>query len=195
MEKLSRILAVTALVTLLASCGVFLAPKKGRWNIQDPGNELLTFKPSLYGYVEGTTWHDGLMELYAWPGSKIILMRFNTQDFPDSVAASYIKLQVNMSPANDADLFIHRIVRAWDAATIEYAIADDPVGFFDGSAEVMVRIPATIPVGEDVQITLSEIYSGGKDKLTNGLIIHSTEQLMFYSTESGTGPILFIEPG
>jgi len=194
-EKLSRLFVIAALVALLASCGVFFAPKKGRWNIQDPGNDLLTFKPSADGYVEGTTWHDGVPELYAWPGSKIILMRFNTKEFPDSVAASYIRLKVNMNPSNDADLFIHRIASTWDISTIQYTVADDPVKFFDDSAEIMVTIPSGIPVGEDVQIPLSEIYSGGKEKLSNGLIIHTTETLKFYSAESGTGPILFVEPG
>ncbi len=194
MKRLFRFLSITTLVAMLASCGVFFAPIEGRWNIKDPSNELLTFKPSADGYVEGTVWHDGVIDLYAWPDSKIILMRFDTAEFPESVAASYLKLQVYMAPQNDADLSIHRIISDWDTATIMYSIANDPGRFYDDSAEAQFTISKSVKIGDDIQIPLTEVYNGGKDKLTNGLVILSSKELKFYSTESGKGPVLSIEP-
>lgn len=194
MKKIAGRLTIITLVTMFVGCGVFFAAKEGRWNALDPDNELSTFNPSIDGYVEsGVGWIGDKPTLYALPSSKLILIRFDTGDFPDSVAASYLKLKVNTQPPNDADLAIHRIIQSWDA-TISYSLADDPVAFYNGSSVATAKIPASIPVGEEVLIPLTGIYSGDKEKLGNGLIVSSSVTLQFDSSESGMGPLLLIEP-
>lgn len=189
MKRLFRFLSITTLVAMLASCGVFFAPMEGRWNIKDPSNELLTYKPIINGYLEGTVWHDGRdEELYAYPDSKAILLRFSTGDFPDSVAASYLTLAVSMQPGSDADLYVHRILQPWDGLSFTQP-PDAMPGFFDDAFSVAKLSKSTA----EILIPITSIYSGSKDNLTNGLIIYSEVPVKFYSAELGTAPLLSIE--
>jgi hypothetical protein len=195
-ERLSRLPVIVTVVVVLGSCGVFFAPIEGRWNIKDPGNELSTFNPTIDGYAHSTTplW-EGSVDLLAWPTSKIILLRFDTADFPDVVAASYLRLTVKVPPSPDAaELSIYRIRSDWDTSSMSYAVADDPVKFYDGSAVARYTIPTSVKAREDIQIPVTGVYSGSKDNLSNGILIYSSVDMTFDSTETGTAPLLSIEP-
>ena len=190
MERLFRFLLVAVFAVVFVSCGVFFSSMDGRWNIKDPDNELLTYKPIIDGYLEGTVWHDGRDEdLYAYPDSKAILLRFSTGDFPDSVAASYLTLTVSMQPSGDADLYVHRILQPWDGLSFTQP-PDAMPGFFDDAFSVARLSKSAV----EILVPITSIYSGSKDNLTNGLIIYSEVPVKFHSAELGTAPLLSIEP-
>jgi hypothetical protein len=196
MERLFRFLLIVVILVALASCGVFFSPIEGRWNLDDPKNELLTFRPIIDGYAHNTDpfWVESDY-LLAYPGSKIILLRFDTAGFPDVVAASYLQLTVATQPPTEGTvLSIYRIINAWDTATMTYAIANDPAKFYDRSAVATFTVPTSLYTGDHIQIPVSEVFSGDKDELANGIIIYSSENVTFDSTETGTAPLLLVQP-
>ena len=196
MERLFRFLLIVVILVALASCGIFFAPIEGRWNINDSKNELMTFRPIIDGYAYSSVppW-EGAAELLAYPEMKIILLRFDTAGFPDVVAASYLQLTVAPQPPTEGTvLSIYRIISAWDTATMSYAIANDPAKFYDGSTVATFTVPTSLYTGDHIQIPVTEVYSGDKDELSNGIIIYSSENVTFDSTETGTAPLLLVEP-
>jgi hypothetical protein len=195
MERLFSFLLIVVILVALTSCGIFFAPVEGRWNIDDPKNELMTFWPIIDGYAHnGTPVWENLKELIAWPDSKIILLRFDTAGFPDVVAASYLQLTLTTAASPDTELSIYRIVGDWDTDNISYDLVNRPGTFYDGSAVVRYTVPSSIYTGEYIQIPVTEVYSGAKDELSNGIIIYSSVTVTFDSTEIGTAPLLLVEP-
>ena len=198
MERLFRFALIVMILVALVSCGVFFTPIEGRWNIADPKNELLTFTPIIDGYVHYNAtpvWED-LMELIAWPDSKIIVLCFDTADFPDVVAASYLRLTVKMKPSPDAaELSIYRIISSWRTSEISYDFVNNNPGvFFDDSVVTRFTVPSTVYTGDHIQIPVTEVFSGDKEKLSNGIIIYSSIEVSFESTETGPAPLLLVEP-
>jgi hypothetical protein len=156
----------------------------------------LTFRPIIDGYAHNGTpvWEDS-KELIAWPDSKIIILRFDTAGFPDVVAASYLQLTVATQPPTEGTvLSIYRIISAWDTATMTYAIANDPAKFYDRSAVATFTFPTSLYTRDHIQIPVSEVFSGDKDELANGIIIYSSVTVTFDSTETGTAPLLLVQP-
>jgi hypothetical protein len=196
MERLFRFLLIVVILVALASCGVFFSPIEGRWNLDDPKNELLTFRPIIDGYAhdKGTPPWEESDELIAWPDSKIIILRFDTAGFPDVVAASYLQLTLTTAASPDTELSIHRIIGDWETGDITYDFVNRPRIFYDDSTVARFTVPTSIYAGQQIQIPVSEVFSGGKDELANGIIILSSMTVTFDSTEIGTAPLLLVEP-
>ena len=196
MNRILKSIIIVIVLSALASCGIFFTPMEDRWNPADPKNELETFNPVVDGYAHASAppW-EGSKELIAWPNSKIIVLRFDTGDFPNVVAASYMQLTVNAPISADAELLIFRIISDWDTATISYDVVDlNPGTFFDDSQVTQFTVPGSVSDGEQIQIPLAEVFSGDKEKLANGIIIYSSVNVTFGSTEIGTPPVLLVEP-
>ena len=198
-KRAIRNLTIVAVVLLLASCGVFFVPKQGRWNVEDPDNELETFTPSVDGYTYiSDGWHDGAELLRVHSDTKLILIRFNAASFPDTIATSYLKLTVASGPgAGGTDLEIYRVIGDWDPP-IDFTTAANQTTemFFDDAAKAVVTIPSEVGGGDEILIPLDNVFSGGKDQLKYGIIIFSFPDLMeFESMELGAGPVLLVEPG
>ena len=196
MDRILKSILIVIVLSALASCGIFFTPLEGRWNPADPKSELQTFNPTIDGYAHSTTplWV-GDMSLLAYPGSKIVVLRFDTGDFPRVVAASRLRLTLAASASPDTQLSIYRIISDWDAGTISYDVVDlNPGTFFDNSRVTNFTVPTSVPGGEDIEIPLGEVFSGTKDELANGIIIYSSENVTFKSTDDGTPPVLLIEP-
>jgi hypothetical protein len=176
---------------MLVSCDVFFATRDGRWNVLDPKNELETFKPSLDGYVEnGAGWNEG-PKLIAWPSSKIVLMRFDIANFPDTVSASYLRLFKLTSTSAGSQLRFHRIKESWDTL-VSYTEAGVDGTFYDSTA---LTVEMSQDPLEEMTVSLTEIFSGDKDTLRHGIIIFSeSEMVEFDSSESPSGPLLMLEP-
>jgi hypothetical protein len=193
MDRILKLLPIVIILSALASCGIFFTPMDDRWNPADPKNELLTFNPSLDGYVEGgATWNDS-GDLYVYPGSKITLIRFDTADFPRVVAASYLQLSATLELSPGPVLEIYRITNDWDPSRILYYDVT-PGDFYDDS--VVAAFPVTGYVSE-IEIPLGEVFRGNRDDLANGIVIFSSQNVTFHSSEtglSGTSPVLLVEP-
>jgi hypothetical protein len=193
MDRILKLLPIVIILSALTSCGIFFTPMDDRWNPADPKNELLTFNPSLDGYIEGgATWNDS-SDLYVYPGSKITLIRFDTADFPRVVAASYLQLSATSELSPGPVLEIFRITNDWDPSRILYYDVT-PGDFYDDS--VVAAFPITGYVS-DIEIPLGEVFRGNRDDLANGIVIFSSQNVTFHSSEtglSGTSPFLLVEP-
>jgi hypothetical protein len=169
---------------------------EGRWNIADPKNELLTFNPIIDGYVHFNAtpvWED-VTELIAWPDSKIIVLCFDTADFPDVVAASYLQLTLRAAASTGTELSIHRIIGDWEPGDISYEYFDSyPGTHFDDSRVTRFTVPTSVGAGQ-IQIPVTEVFSGDREDLENGIIIYSSMAVTFGATEIGTAPLLLVEP-
>jgi hypothetical protein len=197
MDRISKLIVVVGVLSALASCGIFFTPMEGRWNTADPKNELLTFNPSLDGYVEeGATWNDNTV-LYAYPpppsGIKAALLRFDTADFPRVVAASYLQLTATSKLSAGQVLYFYRIIRDWDPGRITY---DDVISgdFYDESLVTIFSVPGDV---SDIQIPLGDVFIGNRDDLADGIVMFSPDSLVFHSSEpvtTGTPPLLLVEP-
>jgi hypothetical protein len=196
MGRIPKFILIAVLLPLLASCGVFFTPMEGRWNPADPENELLTFNPSLDGYVDGGGWNDGSTYLLAtYYSSKIILMKFDAGALPETVAASCLRLTVDGSASGDVNLYVYRIIQSWDSGTVDYTTASSPGIFYDDSKTVVAIVPYSYGTGDEVNIPLTGIFSGERDLLQNGVVILSDpEERHFGSTGLGTAPLLLVEP-
>ena len=158
MERLFKFLLISTIVAILASCEIFYAPINGRWNIDDPKNELLAFNPIIDGYVHSVDplWV-GSDNLLAYPKSKFILMRFDTNGFPDSVAVSYLQLTVQEKPSSDAELLIYRIISNSEPGTFTYYVVNDEPGiFYDDSRVAKFTVPKSVQAGEQIQFPVTE---------------------------------------
>jgi hypothetical protein len=195
MERLFKFLLISTIVAVLASCEIFYAPINGRWNIDDPKNELLAFNPVIDGYVHSVDplWV-GSGNLLAYPGSKFILLRFDTNGFPDSVAVSYLQLTVQEKPYSNAELLIYRIISNSEPGTFTYNVLYEPGRFYDDSRVAKFTLPKSVQAGEQIQFPVTEAFSGDKDGLANGIMIYSPVNIGFYSTETGTAPLLLVGP-
>ena len=196
MARILKFVLIIVVLSALVSCGIFFTPMDGRWNPDDPKNELLKFNPSLDGWVEGATWNDTTV-LYAYPpppsGIKAALLRFDTADFPNVVAASYLQLTATSELSTGQVLYIYRIIRDWDPGRITY---DDVISgdFYD---ESMVTTFTVRDYVFDIQIPLGDVFKGNKDDLVNGIVIFSPDSLVFHSNEpvtTGIPPVLLVEP-
>ena len=204
MNRILKSIIIVIVLSALASCGIFFTPMEDRWNPADPKNELETFNPTVDGYAHNssTTWEGALEQLLAWEKSKIILLRFDTDDFPIVVAASYLRLWLVAAPSADTQLSIYRIKSDWepDPDDLEfYNTVNNRGVFYDDSLVINITIRKSAPAGEYIEIPLSEVFSGERDDLANGIIIFSNvpAALTFHSTESGvsgTAPVLLVEP-
>ena len=187
--RILRGIAIVSILLALLSCNIFFMTKKGRWNPMDPDNELQEFKPSIDGYVES-----GFVDstsLLAQPSAKIILMRFNSGDFPDVLAASYLWMYKLSDNSGNPELEIFRIIEEWDSS-ITFSVANDPGRFFNDSIVTRVRVPAEI--GE-VQIPLGDVFKGDRDNLQNGIIIFANDETVeFEASETPYSPLLLVEP-
>ena len=204
MDRILKSILIVIFLSALASCGIFFTPLEGRWNPADPKSELLSFNPTIDGYAHNSsiTWEGTLTQLLAWENSKNILLRFNTDDFPRVVAASYLRLWVIDTPSVNTQLSIYRIKSDWqpDADDPEFYNTVNNAGvFYDDSRVTNFLVPAFSPIGEYIEIPLGEVFSGKKDELANGIIIFSNvaDAMTFHSNESGvegTRPLLLVEP-
>ena len=175
------------------SCDVFFATKVGRWNIFDPDNELENFYPTVDGYVQNTDpgWEEKL-NLCADPGLSVILIRFNEGNMPEAIAASYLWLNKTSTNGTCGQLEIYRIIQPWDGS-ITYSVANTPGDFYDEKAVVNLALPGS---PEEMLIPLTDIFSGSKEKLANGIIIISFDETAeFDSSEMPNPPVLLLEPG
>ena len=195
MARICKSILIVMALAALASCGIFFAPMDGRWNPDDPKSELQMFNPIVSGYVHNVapTWVD-TGSLLAYPGSKIILLRFDTDDFPNVVANSYLRLTVQDPPSSDAELSIYRMTSDSDPKTLIYTELDrEPALLYDDSK--VSKFTISYGLGEQVQIPLTEVYSGKKEDLANGILIFSSENIGFYPTgDQINEPVLLVEP-
>jgi hypothetical protein len=197
MARVPKLVLIVIILSALVSCGIFFTPMDGRWNTADPKSELLTFDPIVSGYVQNVApaWVD-TGTLLAYPGSKIILLRFDTGDFPNVVANSYLRLTVQDSPSCDAELSIYRMTSDVDPKTLVYdELTRDPVTLYDASEVTKFLIYCGTGYDEQFQIPLTEVFTGKKEDLANGILIFSSENIGFYPAgDSATAPVLLVEP-
>ena len=59
-----KLVGIVVLIATLLACEAFFATKLGRWNPQDPANELEKIEPSVDGYVFSSSWFDLLFVSY-----------------------------------------------------------------------------------------------------------------------------------
>jgi hypothetical protein len=196
MDRLLKLFLIVIVLSALASCGIFFTPMEGRWNTADPKNELQTFEPIIDGYVEAGISGLQMGSLTANDGcSQIIVLCFDTTDFPRVVAASKLQMTLAATASPDTVLSIYRIISDWDRDTISYDVVDGIDGaFFDSSRVTNFTVPTTVAAGDDIEIPLGDVFSGKKDDLANGIIICSTEYVTFKSTNDGMPPLLLVEP-
>ena len=196
MDRALKSILIVIVLSALASCGIFFTPMEGRWNPDDPKNELQTFNPTIDGYAHSTTplWV-GDSSLLAYPGSKIIVLRFDTADFPRVVAALRLQMTIATAISGDAQLSIFRIISDWDTATISYDVVNGiDSTFYDDSRIATYTIPGSVSAGEEIEIPLGEVFSGNRDDLKKGIVIYSSINVTFKSTEDGSPPVLLVEP-
>ena len=195
MARILKSVQIVIVLSALVSCGIFFTPIEGRWNTADPKNELLSFDPVVSGYVHNVAplWVD-TGTLLAYPGSKFVLLSFDTNDFPKVVANSYLQLTVQDPPSYDAELSIYRIITDREPGTFDYYVIDEEAGvFYDDSA--VTKFTISYGVGEQVQIPLTEVFTGKKEDLANGILIYSSENIGFYPTvDTLNAPVLLVEP-
>lgn len=195
MDRICKSALIVLVLSTMVSCGIFFTPMEGRWNSDDPKNELQTFNPVVSGYVHNVapTWVD-TGALLAYPGSKIILLRFDTGDFPNVVANSYLRLTVQDPPSYDAELSIYRMTSDSDPKTLIYSDLDRaPALLYDDSK--VTKFTISYDVGEQVQIPMTEVYTGKKEDLANGILIFSSENIGFHPTgDQIFEPLLLVEP-
>jgi hypothetical protein len=199
MDRIPKLFLIVIVLSALASCGIFFTPMDGRWSTADPKNELLTFEPLVAGYVDGqlTGFQSDSLDSYYKPGidptcCQIILLRFDTGDFPRVVAASHLRLTGDPEKIPDLPVLeIYRINKDWDPTRITFGdvVSGD---FYDDSVVTSFSIPGDVV---DIQIPLGDVFSGEKEKLANGVVICSSESMSFYPKDDfNQGPVLLVEP-
>ena len=209
MDRIPKLFLIIIVLSALASCGIFFTPMDGRWNPIDPKNELLAFNPTIDGYAHNVTpvpspdtWEGDLTQLLAWKDSKIILLRFDTADFPRVVAASFLRLWLVETPANNTKLSIYRIKNDWQPNDDFYRTVNQPGVFYDDSQVTNFTVSSSESADKYIEIPLGEVFKGERDKLANGILIYSDYNgaLTFLSKESGdiigngSPPLLLVEP-
>ena len=195
MDRIPKLILIVLVLSTMVSCGIFFTPMEDRWNPDDPKSELQMFDPIVSGYV-----HNGVPPwvatgtLLAYPGSNIILLRFDTRDFPNVVANSYLRLTVQDPPSYNAELPIYRMTSDTDTKTLIYTELDrEPALLYDDSK--VTKFTISYSVGEQVQIPMTEVYTGKKEDLANGILIFSSENIGFYPTgDQINEPVLLVEP-
>jgi hypothetical protein len=182
---------LAAVVSLcFVCCGVLFAEKTGRWNPLDPDNELLSFTPSIDGYVDSTSWHDG-GDLIANGSLAIVLIRFDSSDFPDVVAQSYLRLAKYSANTVDPELEIHRVIQPWDSS-VTLAEVDNPGIFYDDTTEQRVVVPKD---STELLISLDDVFIGEKDRLAYGIVVYAPVELLQLGSVHGPDPpTLLTEP-
>jgi hypothetical protein len=191
MMNTAKLIGIVILIATLLACEAFFATKLGRWNPQDPANELEKIAPSVDGYVFSAWVGDS--DLKAEPGVKTILLRFDTSELPDQIDAAYLDLFKTNLAANDPVVRVHRIIEEWDTATISFTQVDsgsfvDPIDF------LLITIPKDLNVW--IRLDLTDILQGSASGLTYGIAIYAeTTSVDFDSSGQSNRPTLLVQPG
>jgi hypothetical protein len=173
------------------SCDYFYSPVRGRWNVLDPKQELVVSAPVVDGYVSSGGGWQGDANLIADPSTSVILMRFDTEDFPDIVKASYLRMTKISANTADPTLEIYRIIQRWDSS-ISFTEVYTPGVFFDDKHQERVVLPKS---ATEVVVPLTEAFSGSSSSLSWGIVIFSRDELVqFEQSEGPIPPVLLIEP-
>jgi hypothetical protein len=118
-------------------------------------------------------------------------MRFNTDDFPDIVKASYLRITKISANSADPSVGIYRIIQPWDD-TVSYATVNTPGVFFDDKHQEQVVLPKGVA---EVVVPLTEAFSGSSSSLSWGIAIFSRDELVEFEHSDGPiPPVLLIEP-
>jgi hypothetical protein len=186
-----KLVGIVILIATLLACEAFFTTKLGRWNPQDPANELEKIKPSIDGFVY-STWDD-TSDLKAEPDVKAILLRFDTSNLPDQIDAAYLDLFKTNLAANDTVVRVHRIIEEWDTATITFT-QPGYGSFVDPNERVSVTILKEVK--DWVRLDLTDILQGSSSGLKYGIAIYAeTASVYFDSTRDPNPPILLVQPG
>ena len=173
-------LVVTAtLLIALAGCDVFLAGKCGRWNPNDPKNELssrsMVLTPVLDGFVHGNSlpaetynsvFEETFLQYDRWDagstGYCYTLMLFDLASIPAdaSITAAGLTLHFDLLASGGEPLEAARIVQTWDPATVEFVTIDSAgfVGVTPASAVLPAAAPGSVTI--DIRLIVDEWRSG-----------------------------------
>lgn len=176
-----KLIQVAAAAFLLAGCGVFFAPRYGRWNPLDPENELITrtveLHPSLDGYVnqgDGVYHDDGNLRISQDAGGfqNASLLLFELGEIPVR-NLSYIvnaELVLYCDSIDSGDyLVIYPIKQAWSSA-VTYTTATSAI-FTDNSIDVGNPLPLVL--GSENRYSVFAILEAWYQGLpNNGLRLH-----------------------
>ncbi len=186
-----KLVGIVVLIATLLACEAFFSTKLGRWNPQDPANELEKIEPSVDGYVFSSSW-EGTLDLKAEPGIKAILLRFDTSKLPDQIDAAYLDLFKTNLATSGPVVRVHRIIEEWDTADVTFAQADSG-SFVDPNEFLLLTIPKD--VNDWIRLDLTDILQGSSSRLKYGIAIYAeTASVYFESTRKLNRPTLLVQP-
>ena len=134
------------LLGMLLSCDVFLAPKQGRWNPNDPNAELEPLSqhlaPTVDGFLgSGVPWNDAGTELKV-RNDICTLLKITIPEIPDIITLAELQLCCSGGPPpKDSNVSVHRILKPWDAGTVGWTTVT-AAGFFDPNPVAVTYVSA-----------------------------------------------------
>jgi len=182
------------LLGMLLSCDVFLAPKQGRWNTNDPNAELESLNQNLTPKVDGFL---GLAVIWdeAGPDLKVrddrcALLKITIPEIPDIITLAELQLYCSGGPPPlNSNVGVHRILKPWDAGTVDWTTVT-AAGFFDPN-------PISVTYVSAINVLYSWEMKNAVSSLPYGILLFGDDgdEKRFASVDS-TGdpkPTLIIE--
>lgn len=147
MKRFFRNLVIIVLAVLLVSCDVFISLKEGRYNPQDPDNELVELEDLVLPVIRDGFVDDSnnrffsepilITELFTQPYAHI-LIQFDTTDLPEFVELALLELYTTPTTVfGKADVYL--IAKSWDETEIQWDQIQLTSGFVDRTIPVVPR--------------------------------------------------------
>lgn len=184
MKSVRIIMGLALLAAVLSGCDAFLASKLGRWNPEDPNNELVpvskSVSPSVDGYVQDMDPQRNFSAPSLFVSEmgpyRATLLVFD--ELPYAVDSATLQLEcLNGSGWLD----VYPIARGWSPDTITYYDATSE-GFVDDSTMVGMSVAGLGPVILGVTPVIERLLENGN----YGILLCSTSNTI----EFARGPTL-----